>query len=545
VKTDAPTTAPVRAPEVSLAPEAAQTRNTPLEAPVAEAAAKTNVAFPLKVELELLASAVRPKTEGAERVGSDATARLTGSVHGADGKGIAAEVQFVAGPNVGRRLVASREGAFGANDLYPGLCVVRISSAACVGSMRMVLLRKDRDTQLNVGYGRPGFVTGTVQDASGVPIQDAKVTVDGQETKTNEKGEFVFPEVASGETLAIAEKPGLAASQQKIVVVAGEAMEKGRLVFTLRPGARLSVTIGDRINVENEAQLFILPDNSDAQRDFPWYRLNPVSIYPGGTKMIEDLPARKVVLRLFHAGAAANPPTRSVLLREAATEAVELHLVAAPIVNGKVTDGGKPAQGADVVLEAPSRSQAALAVLGETNYLELERDVFPDFPTAVQHAKTNASGEYVLDNSEGVTRTRYLHATSSDGRRTAWKALHGGETHVDLALEPSRGDGELILQMAGRTQGLPVEITVDGAPRDPQVLPLGRDLHIGGLAPGTWKFSAKWNGETIFDGMLVDVKEETTLSLTLPEGAIVGQDADTLRRAGKLTVPPSPAGPQK
>jgi hypothetical protein len=162
----------------------------------------------------------------------------------------------------------------------------------------------------------------------------------------------------------------------------------------------------------------------------------------------------------------------------------------------------------------------------------------------VQRARTNASGEYVLDNSEGVSRTRYLHATSSDGKRTAWKVLRGGETRVDLALEPARGDGELILEMAGRTQGLPVEIEVDGAPRDRQVLPTGHDLHIGGLAPGTWKFSAKWNGETIFDGMLVDVKDETTLSLTLPEGAIVGQDADTRRRSGKESAPASPVGPK-
>jgi hypothetical protein len=532
-------------PEPATSESGGKRAPTPLDVPVAEAAAATTVVFPLKVELELLASAVRPKSEGVDPIGSDATARLAGSVHGADGKGMAAEVQFVAGPNAGRRLVASRDGAFGANDLYPGLCVLRITAPGCLGSERQVLLRKDRETQLNVGYGRPGFVTGMVQDAGGAPIQDAKVTIDGQETKTDERGEFVFPEVASGETIAIAEKAGFAASQQKLVVVAGGAVEKGKLVFVLRPGARLSVTIGDRINVENEAQLFLLPDATGPQLDYPWFRLNPVSIYPGGTKVIEDLPAQKVVLRLFHAGAAASPPTRSVVLREGAAEAIELHLVAAPIVSGLVTDGGHPAEAAEVVLESPSRSQAALAVLGETNYLELEREVFPEFPTAVQRARTNASGEYVLDNSEGVSRTRYLHATSSDGKRTAWKVLRGGETRADLALEAAKGDGELILQMAGRTQGLPVEIKVDGAPRDPQVLPTGSDLHIGGLAPGTWKFSAKWNGESIFDGMLVDVKEETTLSLTLPEGAIVGQDTDTRRRSGLESAPPSPAGPRK
>lgn len=525
-----PPTASTPSDEPKSEPPTNRTQN--LDAPLPEGAIPTTVAFPLKIELELLASSVRPKSEGVDALGSDATARLVGSVHGKDGKGIAAEVEFVAGPNAGRRLVASREGSFGANDLYAGLSVVRISSPACVGSLREILLRKGRETQLNVGYGRPGAVTGAVRDAMGDTIQDAKVSIDGQETRTDEKGEFSLAEVASGEAIAIAEKPGYATRMEKLVVVAGESVQKGRFAFILRPGSRLEVTIEERINADNEAQLFVLPE-SPGERDYPWFRLNPVSIYPGGTKTIEDLPAHRLTLRLFHAGAVATPPTRTVSLREKDTESVTLHLNASPIVFGAVTDDGRPAQGADVVLEAPARSQAALAVLGEANYLELEREVFPDFPPAVQHARTNDLGEFVLDNSEGVSRTRYLHATSSDGKRTAWKVLRGGETRVDLALEPARGDAELILQMAGRTQGLPVEIRVDGAPRDTQVLPPGQDLHVAGLAPGTWKFSARWNGEAIFDGMLIDLREETTLSLTLPEGAIVGQDLDTRKRSGK------------
>ena len=531
VKVVAPAPAPVPPTEIE-APDSTDRREPKLEAATAETAAPTTVVFPLKVELELLASAVRPKGDGVGALGADATARLVGSVHGMDGKGVAAEVQFVAGPNAGRRLVASREGGFGANDLYPGLSVVRITSPAITGSLREVLLRKGRETQLNIGYGRPGFVTGMVKGPTGDPLPDAKVSVDGQETRTNEKGEFVVEAVASGEVIVLAEKPGYATRMEKLVVVAGESMQRGKFALLLRPAARLQVTIEERINVDNEAQLFVLPEPAGSERDYPWYRLNPIAIYPGGTKMIEDLPARRVSLRLFHAGAVAKPARSEALLREGDTETATLHLEASPILIGVVTDEGRPASDAKVVLEAPERSAAALAVLGEANYLELEREVFPDFPPAVQQARTNSLGEYVLDASEVVSRTRYLHATSSDGKRTAWRVLRGGETRVDLALEPARGEGELILEMAGRTQGLPVEVRVDGAPRDPQVLPPGRDLHVAGLAPGTWKFTAKWNGEAIFDGMLIDLDEETKLSLTLPEGAIVGQDPDTRKRSG-------------
>jgi hypothetical protein len=434
--------------------------------------------------------------------------------------------------------MCARDGSFGAIDLYPGLSVVKVTAFGTPGSLREVLLRGSspgvvRETQLNIGYGRPGVVQGAVQDVSGAPIAGAKVTLDGQEATTDEKGEFVFRAVAAGDTFVVAEKPGFAAHMERLTVVAGATVDKGKLVYVLRPSARLEVSIEDRINVETQAWLGILPQTMSAERDFPWYRLNPVRIYPGGSQTIEDLPPIAVTLRLFHAGAAASPPTRSVTLNVKETTTVALHLVPAPIVNGVVTEGGRPAAGATVVLEAPGRSQSQLSVLGGANYLDLEREVLPDFPSSVQSVKTNAAGEFVLNANEGASKDRYLHATSADGKSTAWKLLRGGETRVDLALEPAAGDCEFILQMANRIQGLPVETKVDGAPRDAQVLPPGRDLHVGGLAPGTWKVTVKWNGEPLVDGMLVDMRKETSLSVTLPEGAIRGQDADTAKRSGK------------
>lgn len=537
---------PAPAPPLEKPPQTDPHRSEQLVKPAEEAAAPTTVVFPLKVELELLASLVRPSAEGVAPMGAEATARLAGSIHGAAGEGLQAEILFVAGPNAGsspgaadgRRLMCARDGTFGAIDLYPGLSVVKVTAFGTPGSLREVLLRAStslavRETQLNIGYGRPGVVQGKVQDVGGQPIAGAKVTVDGQEATTDEKGEFLLNDVAAGDTFVVAEKPGYAAHMERLTVAAGTTIEMGKLVYVLRPSARLEVSIEDRINVETQAWLCILPQTLTAERDFPWYRLNPVRIYPGGTQTIEDLPPIPVTLRLFHAGAAASPPTRSVTLKVKETTAVALHLVPAPIVNGVVTEGGRPAAGATVVLETPGRSQTQLSVLGESNYLDLEREVLPDFPASIQSVKTTANGEFVLNANQGASRDRYLHATSADGKATAWKLLRGGETRVDLALEPTAGDCEFILQMADRTQGLPVETKVDGAPREKQILPPGRDLHVGGLAPGTWKVTVKWNGEPLVDGMLVDMRKETSLSVTLPEGAIRGQDADTARRSGK------------
>jgi len=524
-----PQTVPVSREESSGAPRI----EVPLEAPVAEPAAPTTVVFPLKVELELLASDVRPSADGVSALGSDAAARLAGSVHGTNAEPLAAEIEFVAGPNAGRRLTAGRDGTFGANDLYPGLSIVRVRAPGTPGSLREVLFRRERVTQMNLGYGRLGSVHGAVVDPVGDPIAEALVTVDGQEVRTDEKGEYSFPGVAAGETFLVVERPGFAAQMQKLTVIGGQATERARLVCTLRPAARLEVTIEDRINVDSEADLFVLPQSLDAERNFPWYKVNPVRVFPGGTKVIEDLPAKAVILRLFHAGAAANPPTRSATLREKETTRVDLHLVPAPVVTGVVRESGRPAVGAEVVLEAPQRSLAMLSVLGQSNYLDLEREVLPDFPPAVQRVKTNGQGEFVLNSGEGVSKERYLHATSRDGKSTAWKLLRGGETNVELALERSHGDAEFILRMDGRTQGLPVEVKVDGAPREPFVLAPGRDLHVAGLAPGTWKATVTWNAEPILEEMLVDIRQEATIPVRLPEGAIVGQDADTRKRAGK------------
>lgn len=454
-------------------------------------AAESTVVFPLEIDLELVASAIAPSVDGISAMGSDATARIAGSVHGSGGEGLRAEVRFVAGANEGRVIQSGRDGAFGANDLYPGLSIVRIAAPGTQGSLREVLLRKDRETQLNLGYGRPALVQGEVKDSAGGPIQGARVTIDGQETETDEKGEFAFEGIAAGETLVIVEKPGYAAHLERLTVVGGLAIEKGRLAYVLRRAARLEITIEDRINVEGQALVYVLPEVMDAVRDFPWYRVNPVRVYPGGTAVVEDLPAKHVRLRLFHAGALANPRTRSVELKEGDTEHVSLHLEPAPVVNGVVTEDGRPVAGAEVVLEAPQRSMAMLSVLGQTNYLDLEREVLPDFPPAVQRVKANAAGEFVLSSCENVARERYLHARSPDGKSTGWKLLRGGETRVDLVLERAQGDAEIVVQMDGRVQPLPVKVKVDGAPRDLKMLPPGQDLHIPGLAPGTWRFSGK------------------------------------------------------
>jgi hypothetical protein len=247
---------------------------------------------------------------------------------------------------------------------------------------------------------------------------------------------------------------------------------------------------------------------------------------------VEDLPPQRISVRLFHAGAVAKPLSRSVTLGDGLTENLDLHLEPTPVLNGVVTLDGKPVRNAEVVLEAPERGAAMLTVLGESNYLTLEREVLPNFPPAVQRTKTNAAGAYVLSSCETVTPVRYLHASSPDGRHTAWQILEGGETRVDLALEAAKGEERIVIELPGRSQGLPVRVVVNGAPREPAVLPPEENLRIERLPPGDWKLTARWNGEAIATSMPVQLQGETVIELVLPQGAIAGQDEETRKRSG-------------
>jgi hypothetical protein len=277
----------------------------------------------------------------------------------------------------------------------------------------------------------------------------------------------------------------------------------------------------------------MLPGNPSAQRKFPWYKDNPRPVTPGGTARFDDLPGGMVTLRLFHSGAIAKPEYASVMLAAGETATAEFHLEAAPVVQGVVTDDGAPAVGAEVVLEAPDRTKAMLSVLGQSNFLFLENEVFPNMPPAMQRVVTNGRGEFVLNANEAASGVRYLTATSRDGKRMAHSVVQPSATKVDLALEPIRGGNSVLrLVMNGRTQPLPVKISVDGAPREQHALGAGRDLLIDQLPSGSWLVTARWNGETLLDRKPVQLDGEAPLEVQLPDGALVGQDADTIHRTG-------------
>lgn len=511
-----------------------RTRGGELEAAPPEEQPTTTVVFPLKVELELVRSEFTPQADAAPALGSAATARLKGSVHTVGDAGVRAVVNFVAGPNQGRTLYCDGTGSFGANDLYPGLSLVQVSAPMIPGSLREVRLRQDRESQLNIGYGRPGIVYGEVFDADGKLLQGAKVTLDGQVTETDDKGSFYFNGIASGEVTAYVEKPGFASTFQTLSIVAAKTVEMGTLKFRLERAARLEIAVEERLNAQIPTAVFLLPENPEGERKFPWFKINPVRVFPGGVLTVEDLPATRVAVRLFHSGSVAKPAQQTVTLVAGQTEHVSLHMQPAPVVNGVVSQDGKPVASAHVRMEVPDRSKATLSVFGQTSFLFLESEVFPNMPSAVQETLTTALGEYTLSAGEEFSKVRYLVARSPDGKCIGGETLHGGEIRVDIVLKPNvGGDGEVTLLMDQRFQPLPCEVVVNGAPRDKVLLPVNQGLHIGGLQIGSWKISVRWSTDDILLKQPIELKKEITLTIRLPQGAIDGQDKDTQLRRGK------------
>jgi hypothetical protein len=495
---------------------------------------ETTVIFPLEVDMRLVQARSTPQADGVPGLGAGATSRLVGSVIDGKSGGVRAQVKFIAGANQGRVLYADALGRFGAERLYPGLAVVAITGPGIPGAQREVRLRPQRETQLNVPFGRTAHVFAEVVNGEGKPVPDAIVTFDGQVAVTGEDGSVEFAAIAPGEVLVVVTKAGFASVRQTLDVPGGTTIERGRLVFRIDPGASLQVSITDPLNAGQQALLFILPEEVDAERKFPWQTVNPVRIWPGGTAIIEDLPRSRVTLRLYQAGAKAKPERRSVELNPATRRAVEFGLEPAPVVSGVVTDGGAPAENAIVRIEAPDRTAALLSVFGQTSYLFLESDVLPDLPPAMQEATTNAQGEYQLSASEDGSAVRYLTATSRDGKRVANAVLRSGDVRADLSLRAVEGgSGELAIQMPNRIQPLPVEVTVDGTPRDPYVLALGRDLRVSDLPEGSWLVTVRWSDKVLTRDQPIEIAGETRLFVELPEGAIVGQDEETRRRAGK------------
>ncbi len=494
----------------------------------------TSVEAPLEIELVQVSKGTYRGSE-LQAPGSDAKARLTGTIRGSQGVGIPATVAFIAGPNEGRELKTDSKGRFGAVDLYQGLSLVRVTTSGGRTCERELTLRKLSESSLNLDLStRAGaYVTGTVTDLAGEPIEGAKVRMDGGTCLTNMTGEFEFSRITPGKIPVIVSKHGYASAYQILPVTFGQSIGRDRVTFALHPEASLEVRLEAAVGSPGPVQLFVFPAGGSVvstglgPRTFPWHEINPIEVHPGGSVLVEGLQEGHVSLLAFHPGAVASPPIQNMKLFEGRKNQHLIRLRSATeAIRGVVTTpDGRPAKNARVSLEDPSRSFATSKAMQRGMEHQLGM-IAPHLPAAVQRTTTDRSGRFVLTAFPKVTpKGYYLFVESQDGSASASRVVKPQSAEINLQLEPIEHHlGALEIRMGGRYQALGVEVTVNGQPREPSVLPADEELVIADLEAGQWRIEAWWNHEHINEGALLTIHSDSTerLPLVLPLGAIEG-----------------------
>jgi len=504
----------------------------------------STVAYPLEVELKLVRSERGEAIAGVAPIGTGASAGITGSVYDPNGTGVSALIRFTAGANTGRELRCDSTGAFGAADLYPGISIVDIKVPDGHMAQREVRL-VERSTQiLNIGFGRPASVNGLVLDSAGQGIEGAEVSIDGHIAFTDSAGEFFLPELASGKTLAIVKKQGYAHYREVVPLPAGKTVEKEHLKFVLEPGVSLQIEVQEAIGGPGPALVYLTPGGGQransvrGQRTYPWHLVNPVEVHPGGTTVIEDLPAGRVHLSLFRAGALANPRQTSSTLIVGRTNHETLHLKPGPKVRGRIMLAGKPVPSCLVRLEAPNRPEATQrALLRDARVLQ--ELILPHLPAASQEVRTDSAGRFQLTAFAEIAPTMYLTAVNREGTFGASRTVRAGDDEFDLELEELEDRRvSLTVPLSQRFQGLPVRVRVHGSPRDPLEVNPDEDLVIDGLEPGTWRLDATWHSAILMSGTQIRLQEDARSGqIRLPQGAVDGQTVEERIRAGVLQRP--------
>jgi hypothetical protein len=499
--------------------------------------AYSNVLWPLKVELELLEARFLPKQDGVPAIGSGATARLTGMITGLDDRGLACELVFVAGANNGRVLRTDTNGRMGASDLYPGLSIVELRGAGSLGARREVRLRRGQETTFNLGFSRPGFVRGKVQDQTGKGLGGASVVIDGTRITCDSEGGFYLSSVASGQVLCEVELEGYALYQELVWVAGGQENPVDRMTFTLKPAAELRIAVQGSAGGPGPVELYLFSDrgelsSSSAYRNtaFPWHKVNPIQVWPGQPITLRNLPPEVVKVHAFRPGARA---TYKPVNLAASPRDMVIQLEPAPTLRGKVLADGEPVAGARVRLEAPDRVRATLGYFAEASYF-LETAVIPNLPPGVQETTSGPDGTFLFSAWADSSPVRYLEARGFTGQSFAGRFVQADEVDVVLELaEVDLGDAVFLAEFPGRHQGLPVEVWINGAPNPVQVLAAEERLEVADLVAGRWKVSASWHAVPVLAAQELAIDDVETLTIPLLPECIEGQDEEQWRRAGR------------
>lgn len=506
-----------------------------------EEAALSTVIWPLVVELALAIDGRVEVPEGAQSIRWGANAGIKGTIRGSSGRPAPSKLDFLYGPNEGRSIQTDGWGRFGANNLLPGISVVRVTTADGLTVVREVRLMGRTEREFHISFANPSFVSGTVKDPRGALVEGAEVHLDGKLQFTNADGEFTFSNVPAGSAHVMVRKDGFAHASQNVGIGYRETVLPKNFIIFLKKGGELQISVSRTVGSVEPSLAYLMPaagpGRSSDGRGFPWHELNPVEIPPGGSATVKGLPLDSVNVRLFHRGAVATPASKNVRVHGGRSNAVVIDLAPAPTVRGVVMDGGKPASGARVQIEAADRSHATSKSMQQKGPRFALDMVVSSVPSAFDETTADGKGRFTFTSHPELITTYYATATSSDGKRRGIGVVPPGEQEVRIDLEPiSRELGAFEIVLPGRFQGLPVEIRIQGAPTEPFMLRAGEPLLVEGLSLGTWYVQARWRGNDVVSRRTVVIEKDSlenpaSLEGTLPAPAIQGQTAAERDRA--------------
>jgi Carboxypeptidase regulatory-like domain len=494
--------------------------------------APSTVLWPLEVELNLLRSSDLPAVPSGPPLGSGRTCRLTGRIGDERGQGAAATVRFVAGSNTGRELSTDKEGRYGASDLYPGLNVVEVTGPGLLGARREVRTSTNQESEFNLGFGRPGSVSGRIFDDVAKPVVGATVRVDGHLATTNTDGIFYVDRCAPGRVLVEITHPGYAPLRQVLGVTQNFALTHERVSYRLERAAALQINFQNLVGPAGDTRVYVLPANVDYERRFDWSRYSNLTAN-GPSFSLFELPPGPAKVLCYRAGAISVPRVVQTNLISGETTTLNIRFDAAPVVRGRVIDDGKLVRGARVRLLA---ADPPGAFLRHTNIdmLSYESEVFPVLPAMADEFLTDEQGAFLATSWSETSPWRLLEALSPDGQKRALRAVGPAEEEVELELMPiEAGSAELVFELPARRQALPVDVRLNGKPSEVFELPPDQPLSLSGLAPGIWSLELRWYDQRLLRELEVDLAGTVRREVPLPAAAIEGQDEATWERAGR------------
>jgi len=371
---------------------------------------------------------------------SGATSVLTVHVLRGDDP-VAARAELAFGPNQGRALLASPDGALRADGLFPGFALLRLSVPGVGSLTRDVRLQPSSGVELVIDLSDRRWIEGRVTDEDGRGLALAEVTVDGVEARTGADGWYRTRSMASGRPLVIVRMPGYA-PYCSTALGAVPRSDDGHMDVVLEQGCELEVT--PRLDAAaGECLVYVVPRGGQrsggqgGEAAFPWFLSAPARGAVDENIRLHDLPRGRVEVYVLHPWGWARSGVRD--LRPDACIPVELALQPRPRLEGRVLRGGEPVEGALVVLEAANRMRATVASLPGAE--ELYRQVGLEYsPAAFQEVRTDSFGRFRLGDWRGVGGRSFLTVVDPEETiQITRELLDSMDCSIDLTVPTAAG----------------------------------------------------------------------------------------------------------